>query len=157
MNEIGFLLRTTREENSVNLEEVSADLKIKPIILNNIEEGNIGAFKDVFLLKDYISSYAKYLGLDSQKMIDKFNDYLFEYTSKIPIKEIEKAMNEDSKNDKNAIISPYTIDHKRKEKILKSIVVVSVIIGIILLLLLLFSLFKNKEIVYTAFEGRNLR
>ena len=61
MNEIGELLRTTREESGVSLEEASGDLEIKTLILENIEDGNIGCFKDIFVLKDYIYDYAKYL------------------------------------------------------------------------------------------------
>ena len=69
MNEIGELLRTTREESGVSLEEASGDLEIKTLILENIEDGNIGCFKDIFVLKDYIYDYAKYLGLEPDKLI----------------------------------------------------------------------------------------
>ena len=64
MNEMGNMLRVTRESSGVSLEEASNDLNIKQIILENIEDGKIGAFSDVFQLKTYISDYAKYLGLD---------------------------------------------------------------------------------------------
>lgn len=110
MNEIGELLRTTREESGVSLEEASGDLEIKTIVLENIEDGNIGAFKDIFLLKDNIYSYSKYLGLEPDKIIDQFNEYLFEYTSKIPLDDIEKAMNKQQKMDipEDKVVSPYT-------------------------------------------------
>ena len=77
MKEIGELLKSTREESGVTLEEASNDLEIKTLILENIEDGNIGCFKDIFLLKEYIYNYAKYLGLESEKIIDEFNEYLF--------------------------------------------------------------------------------
>ena len=99
MNEIGELLRTTREESGVSLEEASGDLEIKTLILENIEDGNIGCFKDIFVLKDYIYDYSKYLGLEPEKIIDEFNEYLFEYTSKIPLEDIEKAMKEQQKEE----------------------------------------------------------
>ncbi len=110
MNEIGLQLKLTREKTGVKLEEVSEDLNIKVLELENIEEGNIGCFKDIFVLKDYIKDYAKYLGLDYIKMIDEFNSYLFEYTSKIPIKEIEQKINEKNmeKQDNDRVVSPYT-------------------------------------------------
>ena len=66
-------------------------------------------------LKEYISNYAKYLGLDSDKIIDEFNEYVFESTSKIPVKEIEKQIEENKKNEEEKVISPYT----RKEKKIK--------------------------------------
>ena len=111
MNEIGEMLKSTRETNGVSIEEASVDLKIKPAILENIESGNIGCFKDIFVLKDYIHEYSKYLGINPEKMIDEFNEYLFEYTSKIPINEIEKKMAEKQKQEATGeirISSPYT-------------------------------------------------
>ena len=92
MNEIGETIKEARESSGVSLEEASKDLDIKTEILENIEDGRTGAFKDIFELKEYIKSYAKYLGLDENKLIDEFNEYMFEYTSKIPIKEIEKTI-----------------------------------------------------------------
>ena len=71
MNEIGQNLKEARESSGVSLEEASKDLDIKPLILENIEEGNIGCFKDIFVLKDYIKNYAKYLGFDDNKVIDE--------------------------------------------------------------------------------------
>ena len=56
MNEIGQNLKEARESSGVSLEEASKDLDIKPLILENIEEGNIGCFKDIFVLKDYIKN-----------------------------------------------------------------------------------------------------
>ncbi len=108
MDSIGSLLKTTREQSGVSIEEASSDLNINANFLMNIEEGKIGCFKDIFELKDYISSYAKYLGLDSEKLIDEFNEYMFEYTSKIPVKEIEKIAKKDAKEETSKISSPYT-------------------------------------------------
>ena len=136
MNEIGELLRTTREESGVGLEEASGDLEIKTIVLENIEDGNIGAFKDIFLLKDNIYSYSKYLGLDPDKIIDQFNEYLFEYTSKIPLEDIEKAMNEQQKEEipEDVVVSPYTTGTKtgpNKLVVLLLILIAILVIGVV--------------------------
>ena len=115
MNEIGEALKYARESSGVSLNEASKDLSMKPEILENIEDGRTGAFKDIYELKEYIASYAKYLGLDEKNLIDEFNEYMFEYTSKIPIKEIEKTIElkikEEKKDDK--VISPYTKTNKK--------------------------------------------
>ena len=92
MNEIGEMLKEARESSGVSLNEASKDLDIKVEMLENIEDGRTGAFKDIFELKEYITSYAKYLGLDEKAIIDEFNEYMFEYTSKIPVKDIEKTI-----------------------------------------------------------------
>ena len=115
MNEIGEAIKYARESSGVSLNEASRDLDIKPEILENIEDGRTGAFKDIYELKDYIASYAKYLGLDEKQLIDEFNEYMFEYTSKIPIKEIEKTIElkikEEKKDEK--VVSPYTKEKKK--------------------------------------------
>lgn len=118
MNEIGEELQYARESSGVSLNEASKDLGIKVEILENIEDGRTGAFKDIFELKEYISSYAKYLGLDEQELIDEFNEYMFEYTSKIPIKEIEKTIELKIKEEKkdDTISSPYTKQAKKYNK-----------------------------------------
>ena len=110
MEDIAELLKTTREEAGIELEEVSKDLEINELFLKNIEEGKIGSFKDIFVLKNYISDYAKYLGINPTKILDDFNEYLFEYTSRIPVEEIEKTMELNTKEEKDEekIVSPYT-------------------------------------------------
>ena len=115
-----MMLRGARESSGVSLEEASLDLKIKPAILNNIEEGNMGCFKDIFELKDYVRDYAKYLGINPSKIVDDFNEFIFEATSKIPIKEIENQIIEKQKLEKTSeirVASPYTDDrYKYKTK-----------------------------------------
>lgn len=138
MNEIGELLRSTREETGVSIEEASGDLEIKTQILENIEDGNIGCFKDIFALKEYIYNYAKYLGLEADKIIDEFNEYLFEYTSKIPLEDIEKAMKEQQKEDsaETKIVSPYTTSVKKDNNKFVTILVIALVLLVILVLFL---------------------
>ena len=136
MNEMGNMLRVTRESSGVSLEEASNDLNIKQIILENIEDGKIGAFKDVFQLKTYISEYAKYLGLDGEKLVDSFNEYMFEYTSKIPIKDIKKAVQEQEKDEKGIekVVSPYTKEPKKHSmKFYVFLYIVALLVGIVIL------------------------
>ena len=143
LNEIGSELRATRESSGISVSEVSADLGIKDVIIENIEDGKIGAFKDIYELKDYIEQYAKYLGLNDDKLINKFNEYLFEYTSKIPIKEIEDAVLEQTKELKieEKVISPYT---KKEVKHNKGFYVV--LFGVLFLILLAIIIWSVKQI-----------
>lgn len=131
MEEIAELLKHSREESGIGLEEVSNDLDINELILTNIEEGKIGAFKDIFILKEYIAEYAKYLGLDSDKIIDSFNEYLFEYTSKIPIKEIEKTI-ESIKEPEDKIVSPYTFNRTKSKSGMYIIIYIFLVILVVL-------------------------
>ena len=140
MEEIGNLFLLTRESAGVSLKEASEDLDIDEAILENIEDGKAGAFSDVFVLKEYVYNYAKYLGLDVEKIIDEFNEFIFEATSKIPVKEIEKQVVENIKqeNSEPKIISPYT----RKDRKIKSNIylIIYIILSILLLLAVFWSI-----------------
>ena len=69
MKELGEYLKRTRIGNGVSITEACEDLELSTSQLENIESGNVRAFKDVYELKDYIKLYAKYLGLDSDKVV----------------------------------------------------------------------------------------
>ena len=142
MLEISEVLQTTRETAGVSLEEVSNDLEIPLLILKQIEEGNIGAFKDIFLLKGYLSDYAKYLGLNPEEVIDEFNEYLFEITSKIKVDEIAKAVKEkDAAEAKNTrIASPYTKASPIPED--KKAFLIIVLLTIVLALIIAWSIWQ---------------
>lgn len=116
LKEIGERLRETREAIGISKEEAAEDLKMRVSQIEDIEEGNMEVFKDIFYLKYFIRDYAKYLGLDYEDMIDEFNEYLFDYTSKISIEDIKKAKQngipEEKKDDK--VHSPYTVEHKQR-------------------------------------------
>ena len=126
MKEIGTELEQAREAMGVSLEEAATDLKLKPSQLDNVEKGNRTAFKDVFELKQIIRDYAKYLSLEYEKLEDEFNEFVFEYTSKIPLEEIAKA-NEERKLEKRDIISPYTVEYKRKFSFLNFLTIILLI------------------------------
>lgn len=114
------------------MDEVSKDLEIDKLILTQIEEGNTGAFKDIFELKKYIVDYAKYLGLNSEEVIDEFNEFMYEKTSKIPMNEIEKAAKEtaiEEANDKR-VASPYTkaVPIQNNKQFVLTIIVIIVLV-----------------------------
>lgn len=143
LKEIGEELKKAREEHGVSIEEAAEDLNLRVSQIENIEKGNLKVFKDVFYLKCFIRDYAKYLGLDEELMMDEFNEFFFEETSKIPIAEIEKASREKKKeqSQEKKVVSPYTIEDKPKSKI------IPVIVTLIILLLV----FLIGYIVYTQY------
>lgn len=136
MVEVGDTLRNSREVSGVTLEEVSTDLNIPILFLEQIEDGNIGAFKDVFELKEYIRKYAKYIGLDPDELIDEFNSFMFEKTSKIPMDKIEEAVKENiiEEEKDNRIASPYT---KAIPKIKTTPYIIALVFAVILMLVAL--------------------
>lgn len=118
MKDIGERLKETRESMGITLEEVAEDLKVEVLQMENLEEGNMENFKDVYYLKYLIRDYSKYLGLDKEKLINEFNEYLFDYTSKISLEDIKKAKEEIKEAEQEKIHSPYTIEHKQKRSFL---------------------------------------
>lgn len=135
MKEIGLKLRLKREENGVSLEEAADDLKIRVSQLSSIEEGRKEDFKDVFSLKYFIRDYAKYLGLDGEAILDSFNEYLFEETSKISLEEIEEARKLKEEKEKDMkILSPYTVTSKDRKRLY-----IFAIVAIILVVVAIFS------------------
>ena len=134
MNEISEVLLATRESSGVSLEEVSKDLEIPILILQQIEEGNMGAFKDIFLLKEYITNYAKYLGLNPEEVMDEFNEHMFEVTSKIKIDEIAKASREKAEEEakEERVASPYTkpMPTRQDKQLVLSILIIMILVVI---------------------------
>lgn len=146
MKEIGAKLKEAREEIGIAIEEAAEDLKLRPTQIENIESGNMEAFQDIFYLKYFIRDYSKYLGLDKDEMVDEFNEYLFDYTSKISLDDIKKAQNKMSKKDKKnkKIASPYTLEYK-KTRIPSFLIYIIIVILILVSVYFLVSINKNKD------------
>ena len=130
MKDIGLKLKEKREENGLSIEEVADDLKMRPSQITSLEEGKRDEFSDVVTLKYFIRDYAKYLGLDEEKILDEFNEFLFDFTSKIPVDDIEKA--KEKEGNKKKVISPYTRVKKDNKgiKILFGIIILFVLVVI---------------------------
>lgn len=146
MKELGQFLKETRINNGVSVDEAAQDLNIDSFLLESIEEGNTKAFKDILSMKDRIKDYAKYLGLKPEEVIDEFNDYLFEKTSKISLKDImdaEKEMNK--KQEAKKVSSPYTIIKVKKKSKKPIIYGLLIIIILFLLIMLLFNFIRPKK------------
>ena len=113
MKELGEYLKRTRISNGVSITEACEDLDFSTSQLENVESGNVKAFKDVYELKNYIKAYAKYLGLDSDKVVDEFNGFLFQHTSRISLDDIVTAQKLKEAAERK-IQSPYTKEYKEK-------------------------------------------
>ena len=160
MKEIGEKLRSTRESVGITLEEASEDLKVKKEILEAIEEGNKEPFKDIFYLKDLLKNYSKYLGLNYDEIVEEFNEYLFDFTSKISIDDIKKAEKEQKIKEKNIkevkISSPYTQEKSQEKKVPIFLIIGGVIVLVLIIVYVFVALVvkKNDEVSNTiSYEG----
>lgn len=138
MKEIGESFKNARETIGISKEEVVKDLNITESQLDNLEDGNVNAFKDVFFLKDLIRKYSRYLNLDEESNIDKFNEFIFSYTSKIPVEEILEQTREinilESQNNENKIVSPYTMKKKKSINKYNVLFVIAVVVVVLIIL-----------------------
>ena len=143
MKEIGEKLREERLSIGISIEEAAEDLKMRPIQIENIEEGNMEAFQDIFYLKYFIRDYSKYLGLKYEEMVDEFNEFLFDYTSKISLDDIKEARKKADKTEKtNKILSPYTLEPRRRINITPLIIYILIIA---LVMVGLYIYFRNEQ------------
>ena len=145
MKEIGEKLKETRGSMGISIEEAAEDLKLKPSQLENIEAGNREAFKDIFYLKYFIRDYAKYLGLDYEEIVEDFNEFVFDYTSKISLEDIKKANKKNDKKQVKKVTSPYTVEEKENHSLKKFLIVAGIIIIICIAIFIFLMVSKDDE------------
>lgn len=164
MKEIGEFLKSSRINNGVSIEEAAEDLNFSVTQLENIEDGNIRAFKDVFALRELVKEYGKYLGVETDSIVDEFNDFMFEHTSKISLDDILEARrlaNQKDQEEQNKIVSPYTRIRTPKIR-LDKIKIKPLLITIIIVLILFISLFtwfhnqNKKDVVSSELMGEKM-
>jgi transcriptional regulator with XRE-family HTH domain len=80
MESIGRYLRGERELRKFSLEEVSKFTRIKEHYLNAIEEDRYDLLPSAIYVKGYLTAYARYLGLDPNDTVLRYQRYLKELT-----------------------------------------------------------------------------
>lgn len=149
MKEIGEKLKNSRESIGITIDEAATDLKVKKEILEAIESGDKGPFKDVFYLKDLLKNYSKYLGLDYDQIVEEFNEYLFDFTSKISIDDIKKAEKEQKIKEKNIkevkISSPYTQEKSQEKKIPTFLIVCGALVLALIVIYIIVAILANRN------------
>lgn len=141
MKEIGEEFKEKRQEIGITIEEVSSDLGKDTLLIENLESGNHKVFKDVLELKDMVKIYAKYLGLNDEKLLEEIDDFLFEKTSKISIEDIKERLKQEKekRKDEKKVRTPYTLEYENK----KNITLVIILLVIVVILVLFYVLLKN--------------
>ena len=143
MEVIGEKLKASREEKGLSQEEAAEDLKVTVKDIENLEKGDQKAFEDIFMLKKLIYDYAKYLGLNYENLIEEFNEFMFEYTSRIPVAAIEKySKAKEEEEEKIPALSPYTIRHNKSKK--RLMIVAIAVLFVIVAVLAVLTINNNK-------------
>lgn len=142
MKNIGKQLKEKREEIGITIDEVAIDLNKDSLLIENLENGNQKVFKDILELKEVVSLYSKYLGLDDEKFLEDLDDFLFEKTSKISIEDIKERLEEEeikNKDKEKKVRTPYTIEREKR----KSMTLVAILF-LALVILVIFYVFLKK-------------
>ena len=98
-------------------------------------------FKDILELKDMVKTYAKYLGLDDEKLLGELDDFLFEKTSKISIEDIQERLKQEQakRKEEKKVRTPYTLEFENK----KNLTLVAILFIVVVILVLFYVLLKN--------------
>lgn len=93
---IGFALLTMREKKELSLDKVAVNLNISERYLQAIEQMEVDELPEKVYTLGFVRSYARYLGVDPQKSVDRFKKEMYdgqaprEIQMPEPLKPIEK-------------------------------------------------------------------
>lgn len=65
---IGEILKRSREEKKLTIENVNRETKISVAVIRALEQDDMDAFPSETYLKGFLKSYARFLGLDSNQL-----------------------------------------------------------------------------------------
>lgn len=142
MKEIGEELKKARESMNISVEEVSEDLKTRASQIENLEAGNRDAFDDIFYLKYLIRDYAKYLGLNKEELVDDFNEYLFDLTSRLSLEDIKMAKKKIKET--KTVKSPYTKEKKSRPVLIPLLVYIVIVILVVSIIYFITGINDNE-------------
>jgi cytoskeletal protein RodZ len=118
----GEILKNARIEKGLSLEDVEKEIKIRPFYLRTLEEEDYSALPGTTYARGFLRTYSKFLGLDSDKIIQMFNaDFQNE--------EVE----EEEKKEKHKILSPIpnsTVWFRPVVLVTMALVAVGLVVGI---------------------------
>ncbi len=71
---LGDLLRQTREQKNLSLNDVEQGTNIRKSYIKAIEDGNYEKLPGEVFLKGFIKAYGRFLGLDGKALIDQYKE-----------------------------------------------------------------------------------
>jgi cytoskeletal protein RodZ len=72
MDELGHILREARETKGLTLAEVESQIRITSRFLEALEDGDYSVLPTPVHVRGYLRNYARFLGLDSQPLLDRY-------------------------------------------------------------------------------------
>lgn len=84
---LGELLRSEREKRGFSIEQVSSATKIGVKILQLIEEDRYSSLPALPFVKGFVRNYARFLGLESERLLADYHDFLVQNSQQRPNRE----------------------------------------------------------------------
>ena len=76
MESLGKYLKKERETRKISLKELSKNIKIREQLLKAVEEDRHDLLPSSTYVKGFLSAYAKYIGLDPNEVILRYENFL---------------------------------------------------------------------------------
>lgn len=102
---LGDLLREKREQLNLSLDDIEKGTNIRKLYIKSIEEGNYDKLPGEVFLKGFIKTYGKFLGLDSQQLLEQYKNE----------KNATKVATETPKSDKETVQPIQEVPEKDNE------------------------------------------
>lgn len=103
MKSIGQRLKKAREDNGLTLEDAQKALKMHPNILRAIEEDRAHEFLNNVYIRNFLKSYARYVGLDAEKIVEEYAEKHAEQPEQVLVLGRKRSKTEDLKTLKKYI------------------------------------------------------
>lgn len=100
MSELGQLLKNTRLEQGISLDELQEVTKIRKRYLECIEEGDYNALPGNFYVRAFIKSYAEAVGLDPGEVLSLYQNVIPKTSSTIVTENIAPKRSVTKRSDK---------------------------------------------------------
>jgi len=125
MESLGQIFRAAREKHGYSVKEIAEETKIGSRYLNALEEDSFTVFPSQTHITGFIRSYAKYLDLDPERMIDIYKRILIQ-EAPTPIEEL-------------------TTPHKQKQSLSTFVVIIVILAALLFTFILITNLQKRPN------------
>lgn len=113
---LGEFLRQEREQRGITIEQMASATKINVRMLHALEADHFAELPAKPFVRGFVTSYARFLGLDSQEILTRFGDFIEQRSNDRPNKEsghsgyvFEKREGEQSRTFLWAIMGSFVI------------------------------------------------
>lgn len=141
MDELGHILREARETKGFTLEDVQEEIRINAKYLKSLEIGDYSALPTPVHVRGFLRNYARFLGLDPQPLLDRYESNLNRQPAKsvAPTKSSDGAKNLPSIDFESPVFyDPVNVEvdvgqRRDPESALRLIIIIALVVAVALI------------------------